>query len=129
VNRIFGIAATLLVVPAVAATMATSAAASGSALAIARPGTYWTVNTAHGGCENVHLESGHKFVADEQGDKGTWQEPTQSTITMNWTGGSDRGTALKGTFKVSSGRYKGTIHFPGVAPYAATVTPGTASGC
>jgi hypothetical protein len=115
-------------VPAIVATMATTAAASGAGPTIATPGTHWVITTPNLGCENVHFEGGHKFVADELHDKGSWAEPTHSTLTMNWKGGANTGASLKATFKGASGRYKGTIHFA-TSTTTATISPGTKSGC
>ena len=129
-KRIFQLAATLLVVPAVAVTMAGTASASSAMPTIATPGSHWVITTPGSGCENVLFKAGNQFVADEFHDKGTWHEPAKSSLTMTWTSGqTGKGTLLKATFNAASGRYKGTIKFPDNSSDHATVIPGTHAGC
>jgi hypothetical protein len=126
-KRLIGFAASLLVAPVIAASMATTAAASTTIPTFAHAGQFWYVTTPHLGCENVRLEAGHKFVADELHDKGSWNEPAQSTITLNWRGGDNRGTVFEGTF--SGGHYNGHIAFANGNHSSAKLVMGTHSGC
>jgi hypothetical protein len=129
-NRLIRAAATLLAVAATGVTMATTVAASSTVPTIVKPGAHWTVTTKARGCENEHFMAGHKFVADQLGDKGTWSEPTPSTITMTWTGGLNKGTTFKGNFNSGANAYEGKIKFAGVPPAVpANLIPGTHSGC
>jgi hypothetical protein len=123
-------AATLLMVPVIGATMATTAAASTTTQTIARPGSFWTVQAGKLGCENVKFLGGHEFVADLAGDEGTWVEPTHGTINMKWTAGGEANTVFKGTFSSGANHYNGHIVFDGGAPAGpAKLIPGTLSGC
>jgi|HubBroStandDraft_4_1064222.scaffolds.fasta_scaffold627978_2 hypothetical protein len=121
---LIGLAASLLAVPVIAASTATTAAASTT---IARAGQAWTVTGRAIGCENVKLEAAHKFIADLSGDKGTWTEPSASTITLDWTAGEDATTVFKGTF--SAGHYSGHITWPNASQDSARLIPGPHSAC
>jgi hypothetical protein len=129
-NRVLGGAVTLLMVPVVAVTMATTASASSAIHTIVKAGSHWTIDVEGGGCENEFFKTATKFVADEEGDKGTWKEPTHSTIAMLWSAGEDKGTVLVATFNASTGHYTGTIKFPAIPQFIAVIVPGTSSsGC
>jgi hypothetical protein len=126
-KRLIGFAASLLVAPVIVASMATTAAASSNVPTIAHAGQVWTVTTPSLGCEGEKLEAGHKFVAGALGDKGTWTEPSPSTITLQWTSGDSIGTVFKGTF--SGGHYNGHIHFGNGRHSSAKLVLGSRSGC
>jgi hypothetical protein len=124
---LIGLVASLLAVPVIAASTATTAAASTTIPTIAKAGQAWTVTGRDIGCENVKLEAAHKFTADLSGDKGSWTEPSTSTITLHWTGGEDATTVFKGTF--SSGHYSGHITWPNGSQDSARLIPGPHSNC
>jgi hypothetical protein len=127
-KRLIALTGTLLMAPAIAATMATTAAASSTVPTIATTGSHWSIKVTGGGCENVHFTTSTKFVADQFGDKGTWKEPAHSSLTMTWTAGDAKGAILKATFKTGSGTYKGEIS-EGALSNPIVMTPGTKAGC
>ena len=94
-----------------------------------KPGSYWTIEVGGGGCEDEFFTTATKFVADKEGDKGTWKEHTHSTIAMTWSAGEDKGTVLKATFNASTGDYKGTIKFPALPIFPALMVPGSSPDC
>jgi hypothetical protein len=127
-KRLIALAGSLLMAPVIGATLATTAAASSTVPTIATTGSHWVITVHNGGCENVHFTTSTRFVADQFGDKGTWKEPTHSSITLNWTGGETKGAMFKATFKAGSGAYKGKISEGGISE-PAMMTPGTKAGC
>jgi hypothetical protein len=86
-----------------------------------RPGSVWTFRLNSGACE-VDSFHAHTFTADRLGDSGTYKTD-KVALTMTWTSGGNGGTAFKGTFSRSAGRYSGRwLVYRDRIP--ATLTPG-----
>ena len=90
------------------------------------PGNYWTIeNLKTGVCEVDLMGAAHAFVADKNGDVGTWFGGGVK-MKQTWTAGTNVGYVFTGTWKVS--KYVGTMSKAGVKN-SAVLVQGAVPGC
>jgi hypothetical protein len=133
-RRTIGLAVALLAVPVMGASVATTTFAATASHAIPQGSggsTPWVIVAQNAGCENLLIKGNFKFVATTDGshNHGTWSEPTDLTLTLQWTGGPATGFVFKGTLNTSTDVYNGHLAVPGEAKQKAKLELGSITGC
>jgi hypothetical protein len=90
-----------------------------------KPGGVWTLEINGGACQVQTFEADHKWVADKDGDSGTYTGGG-SKIEEKWTSGVDKGAHYSGVYKKKSKEYKGTYI---VRSVTAELVKGSIAGC
>jgi hypothetical protein len=97
-----------------------SGAGAASAAAPVKAGEIWTFEVrgpTYIPCEQDVFASNDKFrekhteSSNSAGDKGTWVLGGDTSISMDWTAGTEAPQVFSGRYNSSKGRYVGTVDF------------------
>jgi hypothetical protein len=83
----------------------------------------WTF-AGSGACEVLTISKHHRWTSSRNDDAGKYKGGGKN-LTLTWTGGGSAGASFSGKYSKTISGFSGTLSFPGISPYSATVTPGS----